>query len=249
MKIVAYFVLHYGAEYLAWSVRSVQECVDEFVFVYSPRPTFGHDTKLECPDTEEQLQKEAYRFLKKPAIWYRGTWARETDHRFKALELAVKQGADLILWVDADELWDPQTLSQALQTCARRPEKQIRVRFVHFWRSFNWVCEDPMMPTRIINPNGKGEWYLAPQDCPVLHFGYAQSPRTIQYKQDIHGHKGEWRLGWFEKKFLGWQPEMEDTHPTCDGGFWTPQPASIRLEQKTQQLLHDHPYFGLDLIA
>ena len=44
VKRIAFYALHYGREYLAWSVRSVQDAVDEIHVLYSDRPTFGHQT-------------------------------------------------------------------------------------------------------------------------------------------------------------------------------------------------------------
>src|SRR5437773_8346352 len=135
MKTIAYYALHYGKEYLAWSIRSVQDAIDEVHILYSDRPSHGHDASGPCPENEEELRKEACRFQTKPIFWHKGRWGNEGEQRDSIYPIAEKRGADTILVVDADELWDNAELTMALDRCAARPEKNVRVRFLHFWRS------------------------------------------------------------------------------------------------------------------
>lgn len=251
MKKIAYYALHYGKEYLAWSIRSVQDAVDEIVVLYTDRPSFGHDTQLVCPDSEEELKREARRFLTKPLMWIRGHWTGEGQHRDEIVQIARKRGIGQVLAVDADELWCPVALKAAIEVSAARPERNILVRFIHFWRSFKWVCKDPCMPVRIINvESSDGTWYLDPQLQPVLHFGYAQTGNLVGYKESIHGHKAEWREGWFDQKFAEWTPGsgIGDVHPTNGKNFWTPEPADEKIHSLVEDLLSDHPYFELEII-
>lgn len=257
MKTIAYWAIHYGAEYLRWSVRSVAPVVDELHFLYTPDPSHGHASDLICPETEEQLKAEALAGAgDKPVFWYngKGRWHNEGEQRSAIEPIAKRRDADLIVWVDADEIWWTPTLKVSIDLARENKARETRVRFVHFWRSMRWVCEDPCMPVRFINLNFDKElWYLSPQDSPVLHFGYAQKPETIQYKQSIHGHKAEWKPGWFEKTFLPWTPGVEDVHPTCGRNgegvaFWTPKPTSIFLQAMLDNVLGDHPYRHLELI-
>lgn len=253
MKTIAYYALHYGSEYLAWSVRSVMEHVDEIHVLYTNKPSFGRDTKLVCPDTEERLHAEALRFLDKPSKlhWHRVQAATEGSHRDQLRRLAP--GAGLVLHVDADEIWDSRALVDSLAEARLSAHWSLRARFAHFWRSFRWVCIDPAMPERIFNwhnsPHLKGG-YLTPraQSVPVLHFGYAQSEELMRYKWQIHGHQDELRKDWFEEKFLGWRPGVNDVHPTCAQGFWEPREVTPDLSTVLRLTLHDHPYFDRELI-
>jgi hypothetical protein len=249
MKTIAFYCLHYGKEYLAWSIRSIQDAVDEIHVVYSDRPSFGHRTDLECPDSEEEMLSQAMRFAEKPVHWHKGRFSIEGEHRDAIYPIAREVGADRILVVDEDEIWAPGAARAALAATAGRPERDVLVRFVHFWRSFHWVCRDPSMPVRIVNPSGSGIWYLSPQDHPVLHFGYAQTERLTSYKEAIHGHKSEWRRGWFDRKFLPWTPGagISDVHPTCVD-FWNPEAVGPDLEGVVRATLHDHPYHALPVI-
>lgn len=250
MKI-AYYTLHYGKEYLAWSIRSIQDAVDEIHMLYTKTPSFGHGTSLVCPDTEEELRFEAARFANKPIIWHTGAWGNEGQHRNEIHRIATERKAELILTVDADELWDTETAKSALQSVwNQNGAGATLVRFVHFWRSLDYVCYDAAMPERIrdIRYSPQNKWYLDKQEFPVLHFGYAQSEKLMNYKWNIHGHQNELRPDWMANKFLPWQPGIDDVHPTCTNGFWNPQKISQPLQNKVKELLHDHPYFGKDKI-
>lgn len=255
-KRIAYWALHYGKEYLAWSVRSVQDEMDELHFLYSPRPSFGYESGMACPDTEEELRMEAARFATKPIIWHRSDgWRAENQHRGSIEQIAKNVGAETVLVVDADEVWPRAALVGALQEAEATEAFQFLPRFVHFWRSFNWVCEDPSRPVRIVRYGKTGHHFLGQVD-PVLHFGYAQSEELTKYKISIHGHKSEWRPEWMEKKFMAWHPGdgMVDVHPTCgfnntfNDYFWTPRPIQRDILRVVNETLHDHPYSGKDVI-
>lgn len=251
MRRAAYYALHYGAEYLAWSVRSVQEAVDEIHVMYAPQPSFGFGRRPgnPCPDTEERLEAEARRFLSVPLVWHRGEWPHEGAHRDAGVDACRAAGADSVLVVDADEVWDPATAAAALRAIEARTERQSRVRFVHFWRSFGWMCSDDAMPIRLILPERpEGEWYLDRQEHPVFHFGYAQSATTIRYKESCHGHRAEWNPLWFKHMFLPWKPGAGDVHPTSRGGYWNPRPTDPAILEAMRPLLHDHPYWGAEII-
>lgn len=248
----AYIALHYGREHLAWAIRSIQDAVDEIHILYTAEPSFGHATKLTCPDTRTQLAKESLRFATKPIHWHEGVgWRNEGQHRSTITAIAQQRGISQLLCVDADEVWAPGAAAEALALAEASQARTVLVRMVHFWRSFDWMCQDPSMPTRIINVGEfeKELWYLSPQPVPVLHFGYAQSLETVRYKQDIHGHKAEWRENWFAEKFLPNPGTVGDVHPTCELDFWTPKPTPPEIRDVLSATMHDHPYYGLPVIA
>jgi len=117
----------------------------------------------------------------------------------------------------------------------------------HFWRSLKWVCDDQCAPVRILRPNGtEGINYI--NGGKVFHMGYAQTPEIVYYKQQIHGHKAEWRDGWFENTFLPWKPGDGDVHPT-NVDFWTPEEIGRGTREVLKKLCGDHPYWDLDLIT
>lgn len=252
-KAIAYYALHYGKEYLAWSVRSVQEAVDEIHVLYTDVPSYGHAAGAPCPDSEEELEREARRFCRKPLFWHRGRWPSERAHRDTVLPIARERGATRILLVDADEVWAPGQVAAALDLARPGAPGRVRVAFRHFWRSFKWSCVDGTMFFRVFNLGrdgriSQGEGVLRPQAFPVLHFGYAQSPEITRYKWTCHGHRSELRRGWLEERFVGWRPGDKDVHPVCGRGFWNPEPTDAPTRDALRSVLADHPYWGLDLI-
>ncbi len=254
---IAYTAAHYGKEYFAWAIRSVQDFVDEIHVIYTDLPSFGYPTNVACPDQESELREEAHRFLRKdlPLFWHPGRWKSEGEHRNEILRIAKHRGAEIILSLDTDEVWDRKTLEEQLLAAERAPERDTLVPFVHFWRSFSHICSDPSRPVRIIKPAGVGIRY-AEQKVPVLHFGYSIREELIRYKIAIHGHRGEWREEWLSSKFLSWAPGQltKDVHPTCGWNssfndyFWNVRPVDPELTLVLDGTMHDHPYRFLEII-
>lgn len=241
----AYYGLHYGKEWLKWSMRSIRNYVDEIHVFYVSRPSHGTQTSLLCPESRLELKGIADEF---DAIWWdcpHFNW--EGEHRDYAVKLLTDRGADTILVVDADEIWQPFHLDSALEYAESEDCPVTRVYMRHFWRSLKWVCNDGAAPARILRPNSTKEYEGYDDTGKVYHMGYAQTPEIVFYKQQIHGHIAEWRKGWFEHKFLGWFPGMEDVHPT-NIDFWTPIQTDFETYEYLKQLCGDHPYFDLDII-
>jgi hypothetical protein len=252
-KIIGYSALHYGKEYLAWAMRSVEPFVDEFHILYAKDPSYGFlpDTPgLKCPDTRQELFQESHRFVKKPVFWHDGNWKNEIDHRDEITKITKGQDVDLIIVVDHDEVWYPQELKLALERTMKRTEHVIRIRQRHLWRSFHWTCDEQCMPVRFVRPKGSGEWYLSPQDYPVYHFAYAQCEFLTKYKMEIHGHKRDIRKTWFEDTFKRWTPQnpFDDVHPHHGNHQFSPRPISDMDKAAIAELMYDHPYMKLDLI-
>ena len=245
MSTAACYVLHYGAEWLNWSMRSVRDLVDDIFVFYSPTPSHGHSTAMVCPESRDALYTMARLHR---AFWHDcGPFGWEGQHRDFAYGKLQEAGYDQILVVDADELWDPEMLYPLLKDAAKMEERNVCVGARHFWRSLKWICDDQCAPVRIINTKKQGGTKYYPLDsAKFLHMGYAQSSRIIKYKMDIHGHKGEIRPNWFENIFLKWRPGVIDVHPTNDKNFWEPRPF---VDDGTLlYLANDHPYWGKDII-
>lgn len=257
MKTVAYTILHYGAEYLRWAVRSVGQ-VDEVHIHYSSEPSCGRQAISLCPESRAQLYAEAEKGIedvraregRAPLLrWFDSPPRRYGQHSAYAEAEAMRAGADVVVNIDADEVFEPAALREALQIVrARRGTKEqaiyYRVPFVHYFRSLHWACTDAAMPQRFIDtqapPSGQRFGGIG-LSVPVLHFGYAQSARIVRYKWEIHNHYAEMRPGWFEQVFLPWRPGLADVHPTSSG-YWNPKPMQPEL---IDELLHDHPYCSL----
>jgi hypothetical protein len=219
--------------------------VDEIHVFYVSTPSHGTLTPMPCPETRIELNNIANKF---DAVWWDCPhYAWEGEHRDFAVKVCMQRGADTILVVDADEIWNSDHLSLALGEVEDANIQNNLVYMRHFWRSLKWVCDDLAAPVRILRPKGTEGTRYSEVSGHVYHMGYAQTPEIIFYKQQIHGHKAEWRDGWFEDKFLAWKPGMGDVHPT-NVDFWTPEQVDFYTYNILHQLCGDHPYFDLDLI-
>jgi len=248
-RVGAYYAVHYGEEYLEHSIRSIYGAVDMIGVFYSHVPSHGHrDTPYQNPDSWEGVRAAIQRAgdPESKIFVQRGAWVHEFQHRDWAVQYMKKRGAELILVVDSDEIWEPSVLPKVLDVAWRNEAMLFRVNFVHFWRSFDWVCRDQMMPVRIQKAMWGPENYIQ-MASPVYHFGYAQRPEMVRYKASIHGHRSEWRPEWFKEKFLAWRPGngIGDVHPTAKD-LWFPEPWDRIM---LPALMQSHPYWDMELIT
>lgn len=258
MKTVAYYILHYGREWLNWSIRSIYDQVDEIHLFYTPSPSHGHGTNVPCPETRKMIRNSSLYLVEgaySKVHWHDTSgFPHEGMHRHYAVNVCLEFGADIILVVDADELWDANVLERTLNFVKNDQQysADYRVSMRHFWRSLQWVCDDAAMPTRILKNKKTGEsniGYVPSSLGKVFHMGYAQTPNIIEYKQKIHGHKAEWRQGWFENIFMPWSPTnaFGDVHPTNEL-YWYPKLLELGDADAVDRLCYDHPFYHTELI-
>lgn len=253
-KVVAYYPIHYGVEWLYWSLRSIHEYVDELVILYSPKPSHGHSSSLANPETYDDIMNvivaftNAHNLEDKIHVHHYYGNNHEGNLRDHATKLCVETyGADVVMACDADEIWEPEHIRRAIKHININDRRIWRVPFKHYWRSLNLVCNDPACPHRFTDftaTNVVDEGYIPVTFGVVNHFGYAQSVELVEYKMSIHGHKAEIRPKWFETIFLD-ESRMFDLHPT-NFGFWNA--AYSAPSQELLNILRDHPYLGLKLI-
>lgn len=247
---VAYYALHYGREYLAWSIRSIQDAVDEIHVFYVDRPSYGHTQGAKCPDTRDELRAEAQRFCDKPLHWHEGFQPNsEGAHRDHAVQRLRGLGAHQILIVDADEVWVPGAAKAAIDAATRANRKRNwMARFVHFIRSTKYAVTDHFTPVRVLDLRHAGGDEVLPADIdPVLHFGYAQRDAIMRYKWTCHGHQRELRPDWMQR-FMSWTPDTRDLHPVIVDFWKQGQSLESELSEQVTAALEGHPYLDFDVI-
>lgn len=248
MKALGYIILHYGKDYLEYSIKSVYNQLDEILILYTDNPSHGSGTRLQCPDTEQELYDIAVKNDPDNKInWFNGHWKRENDHRNYAHDWAKSKGFDILVTVDFDEVWKENDLRDLIKETHDRKASKCLIWMKHLWRSFNYICEDQMRQERIyyLGNDKKDLIYASQKENQVWHFGYARKPVDVEYKISIHGHKAEFKDShWYYKKFLQY-PFPNDVHPTCVE-TWTPKPFD-----KTQlpEIMRSHPYYDLEVIS
>jgi len=251
MKIHSLTILHYGKDYLSYALQSVYHSVDTCHIFYTPSPSHGHTTDTPPIETKEELQAAAYTYDPDQKVkWYDMLGSRqEGSQRDLALQTVQAAGADLVVVVDCDEVWDREVLESFLtRVWEKGVARNNLVNMIHFWRSFNWACFDEGWPVRIIDLRYSGSnEYLPAQLGRVFHFGYAVTDRVMRYKWLIHGHKNELRPKWLNEKWLGWIPDTPawDCHPTNGEGFWN---AERFDKEKLPFFMKAHPFYNLDII-
>lgn len=253
---MACLAVHFGKEYLAWAVRGMQDAVDEVHIFYAAEPSYGYRVAgAVCPDSEEELEREARRFLTKPLFWHRvsGT-TNEGMHRDLMTAEARRRGAEAYVVADADEVWDGAALKVAFDAVhdANRAGRWL-THFANFWQSFAWELHDSFKPIRIVDlrqPLTVDAYLDFPvmQPWPVFHFGYAQSMATMRYKFTCHSHSHELIPGWLDKTYVPWQPGDRNLHPSAPTVWEQAYPTDPRILAKVRELLHDHPYLDVPLI-
>lgn len=246
MKVVGFTCLHYSKEYLEYAIRSVIDHVDEHYVVYSPIGSHGHRTDRVCPDTREELYAAAQRGAGDKLRWSEGEFAHEGLHRGRIHELAPD--ADCIVVVDADEVYPTNFFPdrEVFDLSPMLMPRYVRVPIIHYFRSFyRCVLHDPAWPVRIVYPKASpGETTLGGFP-PINHFGYAQRPEIVEYKQHTHGHKGEWRrdVDWFADVFMA--NRQHDTHPV-GSEYWNPE--AVNPLDYMPAWMAEHPYYNLQVI-
>lgn len=241
MKTIAYVALLYGKDFLSEAIRSVLGAVDEVWVLYSPVGSHGHHTGAVCPDHMNDLYEIARKASGDKFRWFASTWSHEGAQRDAIYTLVPD--ADIILTLDADEVWVDGAAQAAIDTLIESGARHLLMPLYHYWRSFTRCnVSDGASPSRIVNVHGEGVLQYGPKV--IHHFGYAQRSEIVEYKQAVHGHKADWRADWFATR---WQTNAQvDVHPT-NTDFWTPvvvDPYTLGLPAWMQ----DHPFAALQVI-
>lgn len=245
MKVIAYYPLHYGIEYLDASIRSIAPLVDKIMIFYSEKSTHGVQHNLTCPENREDLYKIAMAASDK-VEWVDGYWGIESQHRAEIWKYA--DGYDVVLAVDADEVWNTEYLAAALDHVMRTNLRYFGVAgYLNFWRSFEWVCTDGFRPVRFIRtsiPSGQGE-----VTGTVYHFSTCQRREIMEYKYKVFGHASEMRTNWLEEVYYRWKSEADNAIPLglhpVSYNLW----GAVAFDKHTlPDVLKDHPNFNKMLV-
>lgn len=246
MKTIAYTALHYGRDYLGSAIRSVIDAVDEYHVLYTAQGSHGTRTALPCPETRDELYTIAEAAAGAKLRWHDGDWLYENQQRESILRYAPD--ADVILVLDADEIWED--VGRALEDATGYNVWRVRLPMVHFWRSFHKaILLDPAFPERVINLRKAHQIpvYTTQRKLSglICHMGYAQRAEIVEYKQHVHGHAAQWRTdcNWFEDRFLA--NAQIDCHPV-GSEYWNPEP--VNPWDYLPEWMKDHPYADLEVI-
>ncbi len=230
MRTIGFMSIHYGKEYLIESLLSIRDHVEKMVVAYSKQPSHGQRVKEDCPDTEQEIHDICKEVLGDKFIWHRSErFNSEAEHR--GIRYTYAQGYDLILTIDADEVFKEEEIQGALNYAYNNKERYYGIKgYVNFWRSFDYCCLDGFRPIRIENLNNNN--HLQNHECPltIYHFSTAQSEPILRYKMKAFGHASEIKKGWIENVYYAWTPENNfgDLHPVSIS-LWNSIPFNKEL--------------------
>lgn len=250
MKILGYIPLFYGAEYLEACIKSMLPFVDRLIIVYVDKPSQGHNTSVECPESRELLHSVAVKAVTEMGAngkfeWHdAGPFYSEGAHR--AYILQFSEGYDLIFTLDADEVCEPKDMPQAIENAFNSKARHVGVaNFVNFWRSFSWACYDGFIPYRFTNlKNVRG---TDQTNLRIYHFSTAQDIKTVEFKWNVSGHKDELRPNWIDKIYRNWKPGDEvknGLHPVSLD-LWQATPFD---KETLPEVLKSHHNFSKEFI-
>lgn len=243
MRIAAYTALHYGREYLAYAIRSVIDVIDDYYVLYTATGSHGHQAPIACPETRAELYAIASDAAGAKLRWIDGTWAHEGLQRDSIFQHAAD--ADVILVLDADEVWQTGLAAQATRY-AYDTGFGVRVPFIHYWRSFSRAfVHDPALPPRVLNPRHPHDAGYLDTALRINHFGYAQRAEIVAYKMLTHGHRNEWRrdCNWMIDVFLA--NRQNDCHPV-GSQYWNAE--TVNPYDFMPNWMQSHPYYSMGVI-
>lgn len=246
MRVIGFLPCHYGVEYLKECLTSIKDHCEKVVVSYTANGSHGFQNHVPCPDKEEDIYRISLEVLGDKLIWDRAiSYRAENVHR--AVVHKYSQGYDLVLSIDADEVYKTEDLQTALEYAYNNKERDYGINgYINFWRSFSWACYDGFRPIRIENLNNANT--LQNLNCPltVYHFSTAQSETIMRYKYHVFGHANEIKPDWLNKIHYGWTPENNfgDLHPVSIN-LWNAVPFD---KNTLPESLKNHPNFNKELI-
>ena len=246
MKTVAYMALHYGKPYIQYAIRSVIDVVSEFHILYSDKPSHGYATNMVCPDTENDLHALAWESAGLKLKWHNGDWKQENQQRNAIAQYAPD--ADIVLVVDSDEVWRPETLDLLMGNYDIYKSSYVAIPLYHFYHNFRHaMINDPASPPRILFPKNAGmPFTVTSLKYAISHFGYCQPVEYLRYKLSCHGHKAELRFtpDEYVAMYLD-RNHWTDLHPV--GHQWE-RAEVVRPLDYMPAFMKEHPYFNLEWV-
>jgi hypothetical protein len=167
---------------------------------------------------------------------------QEHQHREIAFEIARREGYDIVVAADYDEVWE--NLDEAIDYVKGGESFQYGIRgdqWLHFWKSFNEVNTDGFSPIRLFNMHKPRNTEELIYKGKIYHFSYAISEQLMRYKISCHGHKSEFPATWLEQKWINYKRgETKYLHPVTDA-YWI---ETKDFDKNTlPEFMRDHPYF------
>lgn len=277
MKIAAVYSVFNEEEYIAYSIRSVRDHVDQVVVTINEGPWVrpgGSAPRAWVADRTEAIVRTLAQQDAKITI-LKGSWPTEVAHRQAGMASCVERGIDYYFLVDGDEVYRPDHLGFLREELRAHPRVgTFLIKCTIFWRSFAYRIPPQVMKwtpwrvfkidrrrrilglpfpyeTRFIGDNrtnSLGPRYLVPPErCTFYHFSYARSEQKMRQKIATFSVADQVRSDWFERVWLAW-PSQRDMR-----NIHPMVPEEFPIAQRIEPLdlpevMTAHPYFHMEVI-
>jgi GT2 family glycosyltransferase len=165
----------------------------------------------------------------------RGEWPDEATQRNDGMRLVGESGADYCFVLDADEIYDPAQLEQAMTLVRQNPQVDAwGIKWFTYWKSYRYRVDppEPFAPIVFVRV-GTGSFvenrvYQAAQQANIPaevamchHMSYARTDEQILRKISTFSHAHQIVSGWYENVWRKWDanPRMENVHPCWPGAY------------------------------
>jgi hypothetical protein len=270
MNLCAAYKVFNGGLYLAYSMKSIYNYVDQIVIFVSTKPWNGPLVPLD--DTVEIIRKfpdpmRKIRFVVQDFRYDEDAGsghANELREMNALLNYVRKEfpSTTHYLYIDADEVWQPDHMRK-LRRLLSAPTVvgEVHVAWRCYWKSFKyWI--DPFEPSRptiafrvtpdtkfvtIRDTNMEPKHFVSPDNFFLHHFSYALTSDMVAKKIKAWSHCKEIASSWYEKVWLAWDANrtMENLHPVNPPEYKRAAPAD---ESQLPEVMKGHPFFGKDIV-
>lgn len=174
-----------------------------------------------------------------------GTWTSEVEQRNFALALITLEKFDYAFIVDADEIYNTDSLRAMMQFAFSQPEVEVwHCWFIHFWKSEGYRIDPPENhnPPILVKTGSCGfleyrnclanKHSLIPADLGFCyHMSYARTDEQIKRKLSSFSHSHQIAPDWYERVWRGWDqdPTITDLCPYNPGVFERAVPVAPEL--------------------
>jgi GT2 family glycosyltransferase len=165
----------------------------------------------------------------------RGDWPNEATQRNAGLDLVREAGADYCFILDADEIYDPRQLRQAMALVRQNPQVDCwRASCLTYWKSYRYRIDPPEAVTAaVFVRTGAGRFVdnrtcaaacyatLPPETLLFHHMSYARTDEQVSRKISTFGHAHEIVPGWYENVWRRWDTNrsLENLNPCWPAAY------------------------------
>lgn len=247
--------------WLPFMVESCYPAVDRLTFLVGRQPWNGDagcnsktiEAITSCPDPDKKI-----------AI-IEGDWSTETVQRNAGLALCVKARLSYCFVVDADEIYDPNTLRFLIDVACTRPSIDVwHIRWFTYWKSYRFRIEpiEPSRPPVLIRignasfrnsriASGRSTGHFPPKLGMCHHLSYARNDEQIRKKITRFSHAHQILPHWFDAIWLGWDqdPNLENIHPIWPTYYRKAVPQDPRLYPPVLRRLFERDHGSVPIDA